>query len=374
MHKNKEYSKQNSMPSKAHEQLKRKLQQIFKSKNEGPGDEKVGRANLMNYNGKKYTAGTLFLDQSPYGIAKNTVDFDDNANMDTDSANVHQRCEQTTVSTKSQSKGTTKSNKKSNNNKVGSSTSKPTSTLRKESNNSTVKGKGRQPGQPGNQNQIRTEKVKQQNVKTRPIVKKEKAAKNCKRVENKKENEIDKTATQKVKKENHEQECKKRPLSAKVANEPNKKVKIFRKKVDKSRNVYESDSETTDGCTHSQNHFFSHNFVRSRGGTSEGGRGDGPGVRSNVKNTYYYDDGEEYLYEENSDDNEDELTSDDDDDYSEDGESDSDDDFDYISHSFESDQNETSYYFGSDDDGDVDYKPPKHFAEDLIIHKGKYLI
>uniref|UniRef100_A0A1A9UCT0 Polynucleotide 5'-hydroxyl-kinase NOL9 n=1 Tax=Glossina austeni TaxID=7395 RepID=A0A1A9UCT0_GLOAU len=367
MPKNKEYSKQNSMPSKAHEQLKRKLQQIFKSKNEGPGDQKQGRTNLMNYNGKKHTAGTLFLDQSPYATAKSTVDFDDNANIDTNSANVHQRCE--SKSTKSQSKGIAKSNKKSNNNKVGSSASKRTSTLRKESNNSTLKGKGRQPGQPGNQNQIRNEKVKQQNVKTQPIVKKEKAVKKCKRVENKKEIEIDKTVVQQVKKEDHEQECKKRPLPAKVANEANKKVKIFRKKVDKSRNVYESDSETTDGCTHRQNHFFSRNFVRGRGGTTEGGRGDGPGVRSNVKNTYYYDNDEEYLYEENSGNNEDELTSDGDDDYLEDGESDSDDDFDYTSHSFESDQNETSYYFGSDDDGDVDYKPPKHFAEDLIIHK-----
>uniref|UniRef100_A0A1B0BE37 Polynucleotide 5'-hydroxyl-kinase NOL9 n=1 Tax=Glossina palpalis gambiensis TaxID=67801 RepID=A0A1B0BE37_9MUSC len=365
MHKNKEYSNQNSMPSKAHEQLKRKLQQIFKSKNEGPGDKTQERTNLMNYNGKKYTAGTLFLDQSPYAARKRNFDLDKNVNMDSNSANDHERCE--SKSTKTQSKSSAKSNKKSNNNKVGSSTSKPTSTLKKESNNSTVKGKVRQAGLSGNRNQIRTEKVKQQNLKTQPIVKKEKAGKNYKVVENKQGIEIDKTVMQQVKKEDHEQECKKRPLPAKMSNEPNKKVKIFRKKVDKSRNVYESDSETTDGCT---DHFFSHSFERSRGGKSEGGRGDGPAVRSNVKNTYYYDDDEKYLYEENSDENEDEFTSDDDDDYLEDEQSDSDDDFDCISHSFESDQNETSYYFDSDDDGDVDYKPPKHFTEDLIIHKG----
>ncbi|KAL9922574.1 uncharacterized protein ACN427_003063 [Glossina fuscipes fuscipes] len=365
MHKNKEYSNQNSMPSKAHEQLKRKLQQIFKSKNEGPGDKTQERTNLMNYNGKKYTAGTLFLDQSPYAARKRNFDLDKNVNVDSNSANDHERCE--SKSTKTQSKCSAKSNKKSNNNKVGSSTSKPTSTLKKESNNSTVKGKVRQAGLSGNRNQIRTEKVKQQNLKTQRIVKKEKAGKNYKVVENEQGIEIDKTVMQQVKKEDHEQECKKRPLPAKMSNEPNKKVKIFRKKVDKSRNVYESDSETTDGCT---DHFFSHSFERSRGGKSEGGRGDGPAVRSNVKNTYYYDDDEKYLYEENSDENEDEFTSDDDDDYLEDEQSDSDDDFDYISHSFESDQNETSYYFDSDDEGDVDYKPPKHFTEDLIIHKG----
>uniref|UniRef100_A0A1A9WEH5 Polynucleotide 5'-hydroxyl-kinase NOL9 n=1 Tax=Glossina brevipalpis TaxID=37001 RepID=A0A1A9WEH5_9MUSC len=366
MHKNQEYSKQNSMPSNAHEQLKRKLQQLFKSKNQGPGDKRQeNRTNLVSYNAKKkYSAGTLFLDQSPYATANSTVDIDNSNSMDADAnniGNVPQHCG--SKSTKNNLKTRVNNNRKQNTNKVGSSTSKSPNTSKKESNSSsTIKAKARQHS---NENQIRIDKTKQQNVKSHPVAKKEKMMKNCRKLENKQE--MDNTIKKQGRKEDQVQESKKRPLPAKMVNEPNKKVKILRKKMDKSRNAYESDSETS-GCTDSQNNFYSRNFVRSCGGGSEGGRGDGPRISCNVKKSYYYDDGGEYLYEENTDENEDDDTSDDDEDYVEDEESDS--DFDCMSNTFESGQNEASYYFGSDDDDDVSYKPPKHFVEDLVIHKG----
>ncbi|KAI9583228.1 hypothetical protein GQX74_012445 [Glossina fuscipes] len=123
------------MQSNAHERMKRKLQEMFKSKYHNKEENKT---NLMNFFTKDHSVGILFLGQSPYSTSSNSWD------LDNDNINGNSGC---VKSTKNHFKTTADDNKKRNVYEVSPSTSSMSNSsnlLESMSENSTTKGKSYQ--------------------------------------------------------------------------------------------------------------------------------------------------------------------------------------------------------------------------------------